>query len=123
MLPPELHEPFPNGADRARTVQQLLDLYRRLEELEHLAELRPEEWTVEQLQQFPAQVSGHREPAAQRLARWHTLFPEELRQVRAARDAAVHGRLSDSELRTATYLAARLLTLAYGRELEEVNGR
>ncbi len=75
-----------------------------------MAELPAEQWAPDQLQQF----HGHSEPPAERLARWHALFAEELGQARAARDAAVHARLSDAELRTATYLAARLLAFAYG---------
>jgi hypothetical protein len=124
MLPHELHEPFLNATDRARALQQLLGLFRRLEELEELAQLPQEEWPPEQVEQFPTQMtSGHREHPAERLARWRALFAEELEQARAVRDAAVHARLSDAELRTATYLAARLLALAYGQGLEAANGR
>jgi hypothetical protein len=123
MLPHELHDPFPNPTDRTRAVQQLLDLFRRLEELERFAELPAEQWTREQVQQFPSEMHGHREHPAERLARWHTLFADELKQVRAARSAAVHARLSDTELRTATYLAARLLASAYGRNPETTIGR
>jgi hypothetical protein len=123
MLPHELHEPFPNPTDRARAVQQLLDLCRSLEELKRFAELPSEHWTPEQVQRFPSQMSGHREHPAERLARWYALFSEELEQVRAARNAAAHARLSDAELRTATYLAARLLAFAYGRDPEATISR
>ena len=114
MVPPELHDPFPSAMDRTRAMEQLLGLSRRLEELERLTELPAEQWRPEQVQQFPSETSGHREHPAERLARWHALFADELKQVRAARDAAVHARLSDTEVRTATYLAARLLAFAYG---------
>jgi hypothetical protein len=123
MLPHELQDPFPTSTDRAHATQQLLDLFRRLEELERLAELPAEQWTPQQVQQFPSETSGHREHPAERLARWHGLFADELKQVRAARNAAVHARLSDAELRTATYLAARLLAFAYGPDPETTIGR
>jgi hypothetical protein len=123
MLPHELHEPYPNSADRIRAVQQLLDLCHRLEELERLAVLPAEQWPPQQTQRFPTQMSGRPEHAAERLTRWHALFGEELAQAHAARDSAVRARLSDAELRTAIYLAARLLASAYGRGAEEVNDR
>jgi hypothetical protein len=123
MLPHDLHEPFPNPTDRVRAVQQLLGLCRRLEELEQLAELPVEQWTPEQVQQFPPQMADHQEHPAERLGRWRLLFAEELKQARAVRNAAAHARLSDAELRTATYLVARLLTLAYGHDPEATTSR
>ena len=123
MLPHELQDPFPSPTDRVRATQQLLGLFHRLEELQRFAELPAEEWTPEQVQQFPSTASGHREHPAERLARWHALFADELEQARAARNAAVQARLSDTELRTATYLAARLLAFAYGRDPETTIGR
>ncbi len=115
MLPHELHESFPDAAARAGALQQLVDLCRRLEELERLAALPVDQWAPEQLQELSAQLVGDPRQAAKRLARWRALFADELRQARGARDAAVHSRLSDVELRTAVYLAARLLRSAYGR--------
>jgi hypothetical protein len=115
MLPRELHDPFASPLDRTRAVQRLLDLFRRLQELERFAELPAEQWSSERVQQFPSEMSGQREHPAERLARWHALFADELKQVRAARNAAAHTQLSDTELRTATYLAEQLLAFAYGR--------
>ena len=48
------------------------------------------------------------------LTRWQELYADELRQLRQARAAAVHERLSDVELRAAAYLAGRLLAAALG---------
>lgn len=121
MLPHELREPFPDPAARARAVQQLLDLYLCLEELERLAALPSDQWKPEQIQRFHNEISSQPTHPAERLARWHVLFAEELAQARAARDSAVHARLSDAELRTAVYLATRLLASAYGRGLEAAN--
>jgi hypothetical protein len=66
----------------------------------------------------------HRRPSGaigRTLARWRALFADELRQIRDTRNAAAHGRISDVELRTAVYLAWRLLAAAYGRSLHELD--
>jgi len=121
MLPPELHEPFASREGRSRATGQLLKLQEFLEDLQRLAALPPDQWPPEQIDRFPPSMSGHPEHPAQRLARWSALFADELRRVGAARDAAAHGQLSDVELRTAVYLASRLLGSAYGRDPGEAD--
>ncbi len=121
MLPPELNEPFKDATERGLARQQLLDYYSRLEEVRQLAVLPSELWEPEQAERFPTSASGHSEHPAERLRRWRALFTEELRHLKMARDAAVHERIPDVELRTADYLARRLLAAAYGRGIEEVN--
>lgn len=118
MLPHDLHEPFAGPTARADALQQFFDLCDRLEELERLAGLSADRWVPEETGRFPWELSGHSEHPAERLARWRSLFASELDQVRATRNAAVHARVSDAELRTATYLAGRLLAFAYGLDSE-----
>jgi hypothetical protein len=117
MLPPDLHEPFASAEARSHAAQQLLERYQFLEELERLAALPSDQWAQEQMERLPSYLAGRGEPPVERLARWRALFADELRQVRDTRNVAVHGRISDAELRTALYLAERLLAAAYGRSL------
>jgi hypothetical protein len=113
MLPPDLHEPFASAEERAHAAQQLLARQQLLEELNFLATLPSDQWLPERMERFPQFTEG-RERSAERLARWRALFADELRQVRETRNAAAHERISDVELRTAVYLAGRLLAAAYG---------
>jgi hypothetical protein len=117
MLPPDLHEPFASAEARSHAAQQLLERYQLLEELQRLAALPSDQWPQEQIERFPSSTEGHTKQSAERLDRWRALFAGELRQVRDTRNSAAHGRISDVELRTAVYLAERLLAAAYGRSL------
>jgi len=121
MLPPDLHEPFASAEDRSHATQQLLERHQLLEDLQQLAALPSDQWPPDQVERFPLSTAGHRERSVERLAHWRALFADELRQVRDTRNAAVHGRISDAELRTAVYLAGRLLAAAYGRSLHEAD--
>jgi len=121
MLPPDLHEPFASREDRAHAASQLIERYQVLEALERLAALPSDLWPPEQVERFPPSIAGHWEHAADRLARWRALFADELRQVRDVRNALMHGRISDVELRTALYLAERLLAFAHGDREHEAN--
>jgi hypothetical protein len=121
MLPPDLHEPFASAEDRSHATQQLLERHQLLEELQRLTELPSDQWPPNQMERFPSSMAGHREHPKERLGRWEALFADELRQVRDTRNAAAHGRISDAELRTAVYLAERLLAAAYGRSLHEAD--
>jgi len=121
MLPPELHEPFASAEARSRATLQLLERYQLLEQLQRLAALPADQWSQEQSERFRSSTAGHQEHAKVRLGRWEALFADELRQVRDTRNAAAHGHLSDVELRTAVYLAGRLLAAAYGRSLHEAD--
>jgi len=119
MLPPDLHEPFASAEARSHAAQQLLERYQLLEKLQRLAALPSDQWPQEQIERFPSSIASHQEHPKLRLGRWEALFADELRQVRDTRNAAAHGHLSDVELRTAVYLAGRLLAAAYGRSLHE----
>jgi hypothetical protein len=121
MLPPELHEPFASAEDRSHATQQLLEQHQLLEELQRLTALPSNQWPPEQMERFPPSTAGHRERSVERLVHWRALFADELRQVRDTRNAAAHGRISDAELRTAVYLAGRLLAAAYGRSPHEAD--
>jgi hypothetical protein len=121
MLPPELHEPFVSAEARSHAAQQLLERYQLLEQLQRLADLPSDQWPQEQIDRFPSWIADHQEHPKLRLGRWGALFADELRQVHDTRNAAAHGRLSDVELRTAVYLAGRLLAAAYGRSLHEAD--
>lgn len=121
MLPPDLHEPFASAEARSHAAQQLLERYQLLEDLQRLAALPSDQWAQEQIERFPSYLPGRREHPTERLARWRALFTDELRQIRDTRNAAAHGRISDVELRTAVYLAGRLLAAAYGHSLHEAD--
>lgn len=113
MLPPDLHEPFKDSDERAQVVAQLLDRCRQLEALEQLSGVPVEQWRPEEIEQLAGrQIAEHGAFRPQWLTRWQSLFADEIQQLREARAAAVHERLSDVELRTAAYLAGRLLAAA-----------
>jgi hypothetical protein len=115
MLPRDLHEPFSDSDERAQVVAQLLDRCRQLEALEKLARVPMERWRPEEVEQLVGRrMAEHGALRPQWLTRWQELYADELRQLRQARAAAVHERLSDLELRAAAYLAGRLLAAALG---------
>jgi hypothetical protein len=114
MLPPELHEPFASSQERTLVVRELLDLCGDIDELQQLAARPVNQWPLGQLHRFAAPMASRAEDPARWLAQWRTLFADELAQVHAARDAAIHRQISDAELRTARYLAGQLLSWAYG---------
>jgi hypothetical protein len=121
MLPPDLHEPFASAEARSHAAQQLLERQQLLDDLQRLAALPSDQWPQEQIERLPSHLTSRRDQLMERLARWRTLFVDELRQVRDTRNAAAHGRISDVELRTAVYLAGRLLAAAYGHNLYEAD--
>jgi hypothetical protein len=108
MLPRDLHEPFNDSDERAQVVAQLLDRCRQLEALEKLARVPTERWRPEEVEQLVGRrMAEYGALRPQWLTRWQELYADELRQLRQARAAAVHERLSDVELRAAAFLGGR----------------
>ncbi len=65
-----------------------------------------------------------KESASQRLARWRSVFADELSELESAVDAALvlggPARVTDIDLRSAVYLAGRLLATLYGVSVDQV---
>jgi hypothetical protein len=117
LLPAELNRPFADREARARARAALVDLDNRLRGLELLAEKPPGEWSPDELGEFPSSTNDVFDPPPQRLARWASVFADELAEVHAL--ARVSRPLGDLELRQALYVAKRLLATVYDRPVVE----
>ena len=119
LLPRDLTTPYVDPAEKAADWQHLLDSAGTLRELAGLASVPPEQWpddeAVGRLRVAPP-IAG--ETTAERLLRWSVVFEAELsaldRAVASAVRAGGHAALTDVDLRSAVYLAERLLALLYG---------
>lgn len=107
--PPDLSRPFVGDQDRAEALVGLLraceDLRRWivLADVDHLPE--------EAVDDLSVRVQPE-ESSEMMLARWRSLFDDELQAVFDSRNRFVHGlRLTDKELRSAQWLARELLRL------------
>jgi hypothetical protein len=122
-LPRDLTLPYASPAEKAADWRHLLDNGRTLQEVAGLARVPPEQWpddeAVRQLRVVPP-IAG--EATAERLLRWTVVFEAELsaldQAVASAVQAGGHAALTDVDLRSAVYLAERLLALLYDVPVE-----
>ena len=119
-LPPELARPFQSGQERATALHRLTERDRVLEAVEALSKKPTFDWTASERAAFPAVTNGVIDPPHQRVARWASLFADELSEVHQL----VAGRrpISDLELQEALYLAGRLLATVTGLSIDQVDG-
>jgi len=119
LLPPELTRPFQNQQERATARQRLAERDRTLKTIETLAHEPASDWSTSQFAAFPNSTNGVIDPPKQRLARWASLFADELTEVH---ELVAGGRLlSDLELQEALYLAGRLLATVSGLPIKQVD--
>lgn len=118
LLPPELARPFSDQSARVAARNLLAQRNRILRSIEALADRPADAWSPAELQAFPGSINGVEDPPPQRVARWATLFAEELAEVHRL---AAKRLLGDVELQESVYLAGRLLSTVSGKPIEEVD--
>ena len=116
LQPPDLGRPYSTEVERADAREALLLYWSAIELLTKLAEQPANEWSPEQVREFPVSVPGSPGRASQhRLQRWFTVYSDEINIVGDIRNTLVHGGLvADSELRGAAYLARNVIATAMG---------
>jgi len=122
-IEPELDRPYLDEDDRAADFETLIQLDRRLYGWLELAS-RPAGPVRRELLDALAGAgsTGKLTLSEAELRHWASVFGEEIQIVRHVRNRLVHGiEVSDSELRGAVWMAARLLALVDStqRELAE----
>lgn len=113
MMPTDHEIPFANDSERAHAFAGLLDMCKQLETWIMYAadprEMRPDDRIA-----LAANLQSGDAPE-RKLRRWASLFAEEIQSVLDARNRVVHAvRLTDTELRNASWLARRLLNHIQG---------
>jgi hypothetical protein len=125
LLPRDLSAPYISLAQKESDWERLLLRTVILGELTALADVPEDQWprsaAVESLLAAPPITT---ETASQRLDRWRNVFADELsdleRAVSAASRQGGYSNLADIDLRTAVYLAGRLLATLYGVSVSEI---
>jgi hypothetical protein len=119
LLPPELTRPFQNQQEQAAARHRLAQRDRTLKTIEMLVSKPAGDWTKSERVAFPDITNGVIDPPQQRVARWASLFSDELTEVHQLIAGA--RPLSDLELQEALYLAGRLLATVSGLNFEQVD--
>ena len=118
LLAPDLAKPFPNDPERDTARRLLEQRDHLLAKIQQLARTPANQWPPADIDRFPTTTNGVPDPPPARLARWATIFADELTTIHTV----ARGRpLSDIELRQALYLAGRLLATVTGRPLNNVD--
>ena len=108
--PPDLKTPFRNDTERSLELAALLETSVTIEQWLHLS-ANPKSIPADLRELLAGSVQSG-DSVELRLRRWANVYSEELRAVLDARNRAVHGiRLTDAELRGATWVARYLLRL------------
>jgi hypothetical protein len=125
LLPRDLSVPYVSPEEKESDWRRLLQRAETLRELAALGDVPEEQWppgeAVGSLRAAPPLTS---ETASQRLNRWRDVFAGELsdleRAVSAASRSGGSASLADIDLRSAVYLAGRLLATLYGVPASEI---
>ncbi len=124
LTPPDLARPYAGPAEKDADWQLLLRRAEMLQELTRLSGLPEDQWPAEVAAQLRAAPTVASEAPAQRLARWRNVFASELADLeQAVMTASSHGgsvTVSDIDLRSAVYLAGRLLATLYSVVIDQV---
>jgi hypothetical protein len=125
LSPRELATPYASPAEKTADWQRLLLRAATLRELTSLADVPEDKWPQsEAIDRLRAAPPISTETTSQRLSRWRNVFADELadldRAVAAASWQATRANLSDIDLRSAVYLAGRLLATLYNMRVNEV---
>jgi hypothetical protein len=119
LLPPELAQPFQDQHERAGARHRLVERDATLKAIEVLAHKPARDWTTSEHSAFPVTTNGVADPPPRRIARWASLFAEELTEVHQVVEGS--RPLSDLELQEALYLAGRLLATVTGLPINDVD--
>jgi hypothetical protein len=119
LLPSELTQPFQDHQERAAARHRLAERDRILETIETLARKPASDWSTSERAVFPDTTNGVADPPHQRVARWASLFADELAEVHYL--VAGARPLSDLELQEVLYLAGRLLATVSGLPINQVD--
>lgn len=125
LLPRELSAPYASPAEKESDWQRLVQRAGTLRELAALGDVPEEQWphsgAVDALRAAPPITS---ETTSQRLNRWRSVFADELsdleRAVSTASRLGGYANLADIDLRSAVYLAGRLLATLYNVPVSQV---
>lgn len=124
LTPPDLSRPYANSADKDADWQLLLRRTEALQELIRLSGVPEAQWPAGEAARLRAVPPIAGETAGQRLARWRNVFASELadleRAVLAASSQGGSATVADIDLRSAVYLAARLLATLYDVAINQV---
>lgn len=118
LTPPDLSRPYTSPADKDADWQLLLRRTEELQELTRLSGILESEWPAEAaVARLRAVPSAAGEATGRRLARWRDVFATEItdleRAVVAASSQGGSATVADIDLRSAVYLAGRLLATLY----------
>ena len=119
LLPAELAQPFQNQHERAAARHRFVERDHTLTAIESLARRPASDWTTSQHAAFPGFTNGITDPPPRRVARWASLFAEELAEVHQI--IANPRPLADLELQEALYLTGRLLATVTGLPINRVD--
>lgn len=119
LLPPELARPLQSEEERKAARHRLAERDRTLRTIETLATKPAGDWSASERAAFPDTTNGVPDPPHQRVARWVSLFAEELAEVHHLAEG--RRALSDIELQEVLYLAGRLLATVTGLPLDQVD--
>jgi hypothetical protein len=124
LMPPDLVRSYSSPADKNADWQRLLQRAETLRELAELARTPQEQWPADTAARLQAAISIAGETPARRLTRWRSVFASELadldQAVLAASSQGGASTVSDIDLRSAVYLAGRLLATLYDVALDQV---
>ena len=124
LTPPDLVRSYASPAEKNADWQRLLQRAETLRELADLARTPPEQWPADAAARLQAATPIAGEAPAQRLTRWRSVFAGELADldhaVLAASSQGGASTISDIDLRSAVYLAGRLLATLYDVALDQV---
>lgn len=119
LLPPDLTRPFDRREERAAARNLLVQRETMLRSLQELAAKPAHDWTASEFAAFPPTTNGVLDPPPDRLARWASIFAEEIEELH--RLAQGHRPRSDVELRQAIYLAGKLIATVTDVALADVD--
>jgi hypothetical protein len=124
LAPPDLVRSYASPAEKNADWQRLLQRAETLRELADLARTPREQWPADAAARLQAATPIAGEAPAQRLTRWRSVFAGELADldhaVLAASSQGGASTISDIDLRSAVYLAGRLLATLYDVALDQV---
>jgi hypothetical protein len=124
LTPPDLVRSYASPAEKGADWQRLLQRAETLRELAGLAGTPEERLPADAAARLQAATPIAGEAPAQRLRRWRSVFASELadldQAILAASSQGGASTISDIDLRSAVYLAGRLLATLYDVTLDQV---